>query len=90
MRSAHRPPSSIERFLVMVLVGFIAVYLLLIVPAYASELRLDRLHPSLPIVNLRPLADSRARIADGLGEEFTALVHRIAGASPPVLPPPPQ
>ena len=62
----------------MVLVGFIAVDLLLIVPAYASELRLDRLHPSLPIVNLRPLAAARARITDGLGEEFTAPVRKIA------------
>ena len=79
MRSARRPPSSFERFLVMVLVGFIAVDLLLIVPAYASELRLDRLHPSLPIVNLRPLAAARARITDGLGEEFTAPVRKIAG-----------
>ena len=79
MRSARRPPSSLERFLVFALVGFIAIDLLLIVPAYASELRLDRLHPSLPIVNLRPLAAGRARIADGLGEEFMAPVQKIVG-----------
>ena len=79
MRSARRPPHRLERTLVWVLAGFIAVDLLLIVPAFASELRLDRLHPSLPIVDLRPLAAGRARIADGLREEFTAPIQAIAG-----------
>ena len=53
--------------------------LLLVVPSFASELRLDRVHPSLPIVNLRPLAAARARITAGLGEEFTAPFRSIAG-----------
>ena len=79
MRSTRKPRSSLERFLVLVLVGFITIDLLLVVPAYASELRLDRLHPSLPIVNLRPLAAGRARLADGLGEEFTEPVRVLAG-----------
>ena len=79
MRSAHKPSSSIERFLVLVLVGFIAVDLLLIVPAFASELRLDRIHPSLPVVSLCPLADGRARIAEELGEEFAEPVQQMAG-----------
>ena len=79
MRSTRRPPRRLERTLVWVLAGFIAVDLLLIVPAFASELRLDLLHPSLPIVNLRPLAAGRARIADRLGEEFTAPIRAIAG-----------
>ncbi|MFQ5924112.1 MAG: hypothetical protein ACE5M4_14840, partial [Anaerolineales bacterium] len=79
MRSARRPPSSIERFLVLVLVGFIAVDLLLVVPAYASEVRLDRLHPALPVVNLRPLAQGRAKITKALGEDFTAPIRALAG-----------
>ena len=79
MRSTRKPRSSLERFLVLVLVGFITIDLLLVVPAYASELRLDRLHPSLPIVNLRPLAQGRARITKALGEDFTAPIRALAG-----------
>src|SRR3990172_930653 len=81
MQAAAEPRHAIEKILALVLVTFLAVDGLLVLPAYASELQLNRLHPSLPIVNLRPLADARDQIADGLVAEFSGPVLALAGGA---------
>ena len=81
MQAAAGPRHGIEKILALVLVAFLALDLLLVLPAYASELRLNRLHPSLPIVNLRPLADARDQIADRLAAQFSGPVLALAGGA---------
>src|SRR3990172_12042634 len=79
MQAAAEPRHAIEKILALVLVTFLVIDGLLVLPAYASELRLDSLHPSLPIVNLRPLAKVRDQLAGGLVEELPDPLQALAG-----------
>jgi len=89
-----RPPSSsLERVLKLVLAGFIAFDFLLVVPAFASELRLDLIHPSLPVVRLDSL---RLAVFQFVGEvmqdsepEFTNLDTPTVLLEPPAPTPTP-
>ena len=71
MRSTHARTRWLERTLALVLAGFIAVDLLLIVPAYASALRLDQIHPFLPVVDLRPLNSRASGLRNNLLEKVS-------------------
>jgi hypothetical protein len=62
----------------LILVGFLAVDVLLLVPAYAAELRLDLIHPSLPIIDLKPVASANSELANGLQQALEGPALAIA------------